>query len=360
MVGEYWVNIETTGARMTAAAKAYAGALDGYQRARGMSAFDDEAARTSWAYFPPAHGLFIGDMDPRQQHLAHELLASALSVHAYAQTTTIMSLERLVHLIFGGPVRDPRYYAMMVFGSPGATPWGWRFEGHHVVFNFTLDGERVISTTPLFLGAQPALVTHGDVVVVRPCAEEEDAARALLVALDDSQRSLAVLTDAVPPDFVLANAPRVPDHADAGPLHPLPHVRARYDHLSEDGRAALRFERSRPAGIAASSMTLTQRALLDRLIAVYIERLPTDLATDATQRLKEEGMDGVHFAWAGAAEPGMPHYYRLQGSAFLVEYDVTQEDANHVHTVWRDAANDFGYDTLRHHLAQEHQVRTTM
>lgn len=344
-----------SGAAMTAAAKALVASLDAGQRGRCIAAFEDEAARTAWAYFPPAHGLFLGHMDAGQQKLAHALLVASLSLHAYAQATTIMALERLVHLVGGGPARDPAFYGVTVFGEPGAAAWGWRFEGHHVVLNFTLEGERVVSTTPLFLGAQPMVVRHGDAVVLRPCGEEEDAARALLLSLDAAQRRTALLTDAVPPDFVLANAPRVPAAADPGPLHPLAPVRARYEEeLTPETRAALRFERARPAGVAATALTAEQRELLGRLIGVYIERMPADLAAAARRRVEDDGPGGVHFAWAGAAEPGRRHYYRLQGRAFLVEYDVTQEDVDHVHTVWRDADNDFGYDALREHLAAAH------
>ena len=342
---------------MVSAAAAFLDALSEEQRGRVTYAFDDTDERTSWAFFPrEAHGIFLFDLDPAQQKLAHALLSCALSFRSYAQTTAIMALERLVHVMEGGSraLRDPGRYALSIFGVPGADRWSWRLEGHHVVLNFTIAGETVIASTPLFLGAQPAFVRHGDAIVSRPCGEEEDAARALLLSLDSAQRAIAVLTDAVPPDFVLAAVPRIPDIADAGPLHPIPHVRARYDELPEEGRAALRFERARPAGIAAQAMTPAQRVLLSRLIDVYVGRLSEDLAASARVRLEQEGIDHIHFAWAGAAEAGLRHYYRLQGRSFIVEYDVTQEDANHVHTVWRDADNDFGYDALRAHLSRDH------
>jgi hypothetical protein len=346
---------------MREAAVAWLDALGPQQRAKGSLDFDDSEERSSWAYFPRvSKGLPLLEMDARQQKLAHVLLAAALSYPAYTKVVTVMAFESLVNLIEGGRLdafRDPRRYFLAVFGSPGDERWGWRFEGHHVVLNFTLAGGEVVSPTPLFIGSQPAEVTHGHATVLRPCGEEEDAARELLGSLDVDRRRQAIISDAAPPDFVLMNAPVVPESVlpgeiDAPPL--LANIVAEAKAMPAEQREALGFERARPKGLAASAMDGNQRNMLSDLIAVYVDRLPEPLAAIERERIERAGIDGVHFAWAGEIERRRPHYYRLQGPSFLVEYDNTQNDVNHLHSVWRNPERDFGGDLLRQHVRREH------
>jgi len=348
--------------RMTEAASAWLDSLNQDQRAKASLDFDDVAERTSWAYFPRlTKGLPLLEMDAPQQKLAHALLAGALSFHAYAKVVTVMASETLVNLMENGRMdafRDPRRYFLAIFGSPGEERWGWRFEGHHVVLNFTLSaGGEIVSPTPLFIGAQPAEVPHGHSMIIRPCAEEEDAARELLGSLEEDRLRRAVICEAAPPDFVLMNASVVPETAlpgetDAPPL--LANIVAIAGAMPAEQREALRFERARPRGLPASAMDPSQRKLLSELIDVYVERLPEPLASIERERIDRAGTDGVHFAWAGEERPRRPHYYRLQGPSFLVEYDNTQNDVNHVHAVWRDPDRDFGGDLLRRHVRSNH------
>lgn len=344
--------------RMTEVATGWLDALEPAQRQKASLDFDNRDERTSWAYFPRgSKGLSLLEMDARQQKLVHALIAGALSFHAYAKVTTVMALESLVNLLEEGRLdvfRDPRRYFLSVFGVPGGERWGWRFEGHHVVLNFTSVAGEVVSPTPLFIGAQPAEVLHGDAAVIRPCGEEEDTARELLGSLDPEQRRQAVICEAAPPDFVLMNAPFVPEACLPGDVGSLAPVQAMAVSMPIGQREALRFERARPRGLAASQMSGTQRGLLSELVYVYIDRLPEPLAEMERAKIERVGIDGVHFAWAGEDRPRRPHYYRLQGGSFLVEYDNTQNDVNHVHTVWRDADNDFGGDLLREHVRQGH------
>jgi hypothetical protein len=347
--------------RMSEAAAAWLDALGPEQRAKASLDFDDTAERTSWAYFPrPSKGLPLLEMDGKQQKLAHRLLAAALSYQAYAKVVTVMAFESLVDLLEDGRLsafRDPRRYFLAIFGSPNDDRWAWRFEGHHVVLNFTLAGGEVVSPTPLFIGSQPAQVSHEHTTVLRPCAEEEDAARELVASLDADRTRQAVISDIAPPDFVLMNAPVVPDSVlpgdiDAPPL--LANIVAEAKAMQSAQRDALRFERSRPKGLAASAMDGSQRKLLSELVDVYVERLPELLASIERERIERTGIDGVHFAWAGETGRRRPHYYRLQGPTFLVEYDNTQNDADHLHSVWRDPDRDFGGDLLRDHVRREH------
>lgn len=227
---------------------------------------------------------------------------------------------------------------------------GRRLEGHHVSLNFTFADGQIVSPTPIFLGANPAEVRHGHEIVTRPCAEEGDAARELLLSLDSERRRTAVICDTAPPDFVLSNAPRVPDTCRPGDIAPRL-LAPLFGSMTEEQRAAVAFDIAQPRGIAALALDGGQRTLLSELIDVYVDRLPEPLAQ--RERAKID-VDGVRFAWASQDKPRRPHYYRLQGPSFLVEYDNTQDEANHVHAVWRNPANDFGYDALRAHVQQAH------
>ena len=344
--------------RMREASTALLDALSPGQRATASFDFNDLGERSDWAYFPRNHrGLPLREMDASQQKLAHALVAQALSLHAYGKVTAIMALESVLNLIEGrrlDTLRDPGRYFFSFFDRPGEDRWGWRLEGHHVSLNYTiLDGE-LASATPSFLGANPAEVRHGEVAVTRPCGEEEDRARALLESLDDEQRRVAVICAVAPPDFVLMNLPQVPEAGLPGEATALPFVQRLFDEMASEHREALRFERARPSGLPASRMDAAQRTLLWQLVAVYLERLPEPLASLERAKIEGSGIDVVYFSWAGELERAGPHYYRLHGPSFLVEYDNTQDDANHVHAVWRNPDGDFGGDVLRRHLERAH------
>ena len=340
--------------RMAEAAAAWLDALAAEQRVKASFEFGDEAERTNWAYFPRGHrGLPLLEMDARQQKLAHALIASALSRHAYGKVTAIMALESVLNLIEErrlDALRDPGRYFLSVFGLPGAERWGWRLEGHHVCLNFTIVRGELVSSTPIFLGANPAEVRHGGAPVIRPCGEEENAARELLASLDSEQRRVAIICDAAPPDFVLSNAACVPLTCLPGDVAP-PILQRLFAQVPLDQKQALRFDLAQPSGLRASTMNGAQRSLLSALIDVYVDRLPEALA-----EMERAGIDidSVHFAWAGEDRPRRPHYYRLQGPSFVVEYDNTQDEANHIHAVWRSPSGDFGFDLLRGHVSRDH------
>jgi len=341
--------------RMTGAARAFATSLDARQLARATFALDDETERRDWAYFPrPRRGLPFGEMEAGQRDLAHRLVASGLSRGAYAKATAIIALERVLGEIEGHVFpRDPGSYYVSLFGEPGDTAaWGWRLDGHHVCLNYTIIAGELLSPTPIFLGANPAEVRHDDRPVLRPLGEEEDAARELLASLDAEQRRRAILSPGAPPDIVTANVPVLSDGLAPGDIF----QRRPAKGMPADQLEALTFTLT-PKGLPASEMRAGQRELLDTLVRVYVERMPEAVAAHEMERLERAGIEAIHFAWAGEEERRRPHYYRLQGSSFLAEYDNTQNNANHIHAVWRDAANDFGEDVLRGHYAQEHAAK---
>ncbi len=338
---------------MTEAALTFLDGLDEAQRAKASFALDNTNERTDWAYFPRQHkGLPLLEMTPKQQKNAHALVAGALSLPAYARACSIMALESVLNLIEERRIdaaRDPGRYFVSTFGSPNDPAWGWRLEGHHVNLNYTVAGGEIVSATPLFLGANPSEVEHGDTAVFRPCGEEEDIGRELLLSLDPGRREQAMICEVAPPDFVMMNAPLVPD--DYLPPDGFGAMNPRPNPMTDDEKQAVRFERAVPKGLSAVAMTPAQRTTLDELVDLYVERLPEPLAEVERGRIDT---DEVYFAWAGGSERRQGHYYRLQGPSFLVEYDNTQDGANHIHAVWRDMARDFGLDALRTHAASAH------
>ena len=220
--------------------------------------------------------------------------------------------------------RDPGLYWFAIFGAPGhAEPWSWRIGGHHVAIQATIAGGEVVGAAPSFLGANPATVPSGPHAGSRAIDGEERLARALLAGLSPAQRLLAVVDPVAPPDI-----------------------------LSGNGRRA--DLREVPAGIRADQLEAPQLEALEALIRHYLERAAPDVAAIEWTRVRDAGLDPVTFAWAGPDAPGQGHYYAVRGPSLLLEYDNTQDRANHIHAVWRDAANDWGEDLLRAHYAAAH------
>lgn len=282
-------------------------------------AFEDRD-RLEWHYTPRnRNGLALKALDARGRAAVHALLREALSPAGYRKVTDVIDLERVLREIeMFGWRRDPENYHLTVYGAPDrARAWGWRFEGHHVSLNFTLAGERVAVDAPSFLGANPASVTTGPRKGLRALGAEEDAARALLASLSQAQGREAVFDTRTYGDILTSN------DVSVNPLQ--------------------------AAGILGSRLDAGQRELLWKLIEVYARTFAPGLAEARLARAGEGGIEAIRFGWAGSTERGRPHYYRVQGPRFLIEYDASQADGNHVHAVWRDFTNDFGRDLLREH-----------
>jgi Protein of unknown function (DUF3500) len=358
--------------RMGEAANNFLAALSTDQRAKAQLAFADQAERTNWHYTPiPRQGLPLKEMDRKQQRLAQALISSGLSRPGWVTAATIMGLETMLDVIEGWTTelwwRDVTLYYVSIFGQPdGQQPWGWRFEGHHISLNYTIVGGQIVAPTPTFFGANradaPLLGSHS----LRPLAGIEDLARDLMHSLSHTQQAQALLTPIAPPDLVQLNRPFVVDKAlpfKTPGIEDPANVASQYAALErmikERGMTMADLEAVRystnPQGVAAAAMTPAQREILLALIGDYIHRMPEELAEIEMNKLHTLGIDHIHFAWAGGLERRQPHYYRLQGPRFLVEYDNTQNDANHIHSVWRDPENDFGADLLAQHYAQDHK-----
>ena len=310
-----------TAARMRVAAEQLLAALPEPAREKVARPFDDRD-RTDWHYTPRSrNGVALKELDRKGRDAVHALLREALSAAGYRKVVNIVELELVLReLETFGLMRDPERYHLTVYGTPSRTAaWGWRFEGHHLSLNFTLAGDRLVVDTPSFLGANPAAVPRGPSAGLRVLAAEEDEARALLAMLTDAQRRVAVFDARTYGDIVTTSAAKV-------------------DPLA-------------PVGLPATDMNDAQRAQLVKLVEVYARTFEPALADARMARVRDGGVANIRFGWAGSTGRGRPHYYRVQGPLFLIEYDASQNDGNHVHTVWRDFDGDFGRDLLRAHYA---------
>jgi hypothetical protein len=281
--------------------------------------FDDGTRR--WLEYRPRQrpGVSFTTLDPDARKAAHRLLATALQPHAYAQAMAIVALEEVLDRAEGwGRARHSNDYWVVVYGDPADDRWTWRLEGHHLSVTMTLDGDTV-APSPVFFGANPHAVRHAGRTVLSPLATEEALARELLDAMGTGGRAEAIVADRPPDDIYSGQSPS----ADAEPG---------------------------PAGVAASTLNRTARALLDQLVALYLARVPEDVAPPLDT-------GDLAFAWEGSTLPGHGHYYRITASDLLIEYDNIQNNANHAHTVLRRPSCDFGgsIDPLRAHHRREHQ-----
>ena len=266
---------------------------------------------------------------PQPAQLAHALLSSGLSHQGYARAATIMSLEQILSDIEGkaarpnSPIRDPELYYFTIFGKPGVGTWGWRVEGHHLSLNFVCDEKDVLAATPSFFGSNPAQILEGPRKGLRVLGHEEDLGRAFVKSLTPEQQKTAIITNVAPRDIITGNSRK------AKPLEPM--------------------------GISGAALTAAQKEQLMTVVKEFLFRYRPEIAEDALHRMQSSNSQlpsSVSFAWAGEVEPGKGHYYRIQGPSFLIEYDDTQNDANHIHTVWRDLNRDFGDDVLQKHYEQ--------
>ena len=310
---------------MAVTAQSWLDSLTPELRKKAVIDFGDKE-RANWHYIPKSReGLPLAEMNDAQRKLAKALLASGLSGHGVAQVEAVVALENVLRAIENSAHRDETRYFFTVFGQPGATgTWGWRVEGHHISVNFTIVDGQKISVTPNFVGANPAEVRlPGPQSGHRALAPEEDLGRALVLSLDDARQRRAVISDHAPGDILT--------------------------------RADQQAKPMEPAGLGYADMSAAQQAQLKALMEIYASRLRAGLAETELKKISDSGWDRLSFVWAGGLKPGQGHYYRIQSPDFVIEYDNTQNDANHIHTVWRVFAGDFGRDLLREHYVTDHQ-----
>lgn len=302
---------------MAQAANAFLAALPRDKREIASIPFDS-TERLNWHFVPkPRLGLPLKQMSGEERQAALALLKASLSARGLDKVDEIRSLEEVLRAIEGSDRRDPELYYFTIFGEPaGKGAWGWRYEGHHASFNWTVLDGRVVGSSPQFLGSNPADVLAGPRTGTRVLAAEEDLGRALVTSLGADQSQRAVIGANAPPGIRTGSAP------EAAPL--------------ED------------AGIPYGELTAAQQGLLLSLIQEHASAQPAAVAESRLARARAE-LPQIRFAWMGGREKGQGHYYRIQGASFLIEYDNTQNNANHIHTVWREFKGDWGKDILAEH-----------
>lgn len=310
---------QDVGTELADAAQDFLNALKPDQKKEAQFEFANDE-RLNWHFVPLVRkGLPFKAMDKTQRDRAHALLDATLSQRGYIKATTIMSLEKVLKDMEKGkgPVRDPELYYFSIFGTPSTTNvWGYRFEGHHLSINITANGNNVAGT-PTFFGSNPGEVQDGPKKGLRLLSEEEDLGRQLIKSCNQRQRIDALIA---------TNAPK--------------------EIFTGDKREVSALE---PAGLAYEKMDALQQQTLFKIIEEYIGRYQTDIAQAYLAKIQKADKNKITFAWAGGFQRGQAHYYRIQGPTFVLEYDNIQNNANHVHTVWRDFQNDFGRDLLREH-----------
>jgi hypothetical protein len=314
-------------ALMTECANRFLAALDVDQRGKAMFSFDADE-RMNWHFIPRERkGLPLREMTAYQKHLASALLAAGLSQTGYIKAVTIMSLEDVLKLVENdsGEHRNPEKYYFSVFGAPSDHgTWGYRVEGHHLSQNYTVVNGQVIDG-PSFFGANPAEVRQGPRKGLRTLPGEDDLGSELIHTLDEQQQKVAIVDPTAYRDILTAAS----------------------------RKAALQGQ---PSGVSASNMSARQFDVLMALMEEYAHNVPDDLAEGRMEQINKAGRN-IYFAWSGGVNRGDLHYYRVHAPSFLIELDNTQDNANHIHSVWRDFAGDFGEDLLQQHYQASHQKK---
>ncbi|MCR6630998.1 MAG: DUF3500 domain-containing protein [Magnetospirillum sp.] len=318
-----WPSLSSTVNRhMAIEAIAFLDSLDHARQQDALYPFD-AGERFDWHYVPRLRpGLHLRDMEAGQRRAAMALLRSGLSDTGFAAAEGIMALEEVLKPLEPSMDYDPGNFAFTIFGNPEmGAPWSWRVDGHHLSITFTIAADDTVVALPHFMGANPAAFDDAHRVHSVLGAEEE-MARALILGMDGSRRHRTVIAQQAPGEI-----------------------------LTGPGRER---SLSRPAGLPLAAMAEGESTQLLELVAVYAHRLRPEMAQWELDRLHEAGTAGLHFAWAGGLLQGEPHYYRIHGPTLLIEYDNTQNRANHIHTVWHDPALDFGRDLLGEHYGNAH------
>lgn len=307
---------DTPGTAMAAAALKLSEVLPAEQRAKLMYKYDDPE-RLNWHFIPKErNGVTLWDLHGEPRKAADELVRAGLSAAGYAKTLQVRSLEEVLYLFEGGEEayrrdrRHPHKYHLTIFGTPAPKGlWGWRFEGHHLSLNFSIQDGVVVSSTPEMLGANPALLDAGPGRSLRILAAREDLARQILKACSDEQQKQLWISKTAPDDIRGAGAPQAVVDA--------------------------------PVGLRFAEMSPEQQKLLRELIGEYISVMPAQVARDRLKAIDKAGIENVRFAWWGESEVNRRHHYVIQGPSFIIEYNNTQNEANHIHAMWRNPVGDF-------------------
>ena len=313
--------------RMAVAASALLESFDEQQRAASVFDFD-HAERRHWQPVPMGTaGVRLDEMTEPQRANVRTLLRSVLSEAGVATVDGVLLLEK-IHLSLmpdrgrGNRLLAVDRYFVTVYGDPRTgDPWGWRIEGHHLSMTFTCKNSEWTAHGPIFVGSQPARVKGGEHDGMRLLGGKDDSVRSFLTSLDAKQRAKALADDKLPGNILL-----LPGKDQGFP---------------------------QPRGLAGADLTRAQRAALFKILTDWADWLRVDLASAERKRMKA-GLDETRLLWLGGIGVDAPHYWRIVGPHFAIEYAAPERDPDHVHALWRDTENDFGGALLRRHLEQHH------
>jgi len=343
-----------TAAQMAEAASRFLASLTGAQLDQVRFDFADEGKRRDWSYLPVLErdGLRIGALDDEQRKLAHALIVAGTSLPGYTKVVSVMAMEHVQRAIALATepgiahLFEPGRYCFKVFGQPAAEgAWGWQFAGHHISLNFTVADGRYVSPTPSMLGAEP-----DSCGTLAPLADDEELGFRLVNSLDDTQRTTAIISHRSPPDVATRIVPRLGDVERPDAIFP-----PGSDYLiSEDERDMLSYVRHSPKGLPGHAMTKQQVSDLAAIVEAFAGRMSEEVAAAQLANIDRHGLENLTFAWAGGTSPGDLHYFRIQGPVLLIEHDNTQDNGRHIHSVWRNPADDFGDDILARHYREHH------
>ena len=294
----------------------------------------EDTERFNMNYVPiPRAGATFHDFDETQKKAALDLLRASLSEEGFRKSQEIMELEKVLRIIEnddndkmpdGRPRRDPLNYHFCIFGNPSKDkPWGWRFEGHHLSLNFTSTDGAISSSTPTFFGTNPGIVRSTEYKGKEVLKKEAELGFSLLHSMSEKQLKTVVFTDVAPHDIVTTTDRKV--------------------------------KQVEQLGISYKAMSKSQKKIFMELLELYMNNYEHEFATGFRDKINKAGIENLTFAWAGSLQPGKGHYFRIQGPTLLIEYDNTQNEANHVHTVVRDLTNDYGEDVLKAHYEKDHK-----
>jgi len=312
---------------LVSSATAFLNSLDTKLKAKVQYTITDDE-RFNWHFVPrQRNGVALRDFNPQQYQMVMTMLKSSMSEQGYVKATGIIALENVLRDIEGrganDTYRDPLNYYVTIFGTPSKDkPWGWRFEGHHVSVNFASDKNEIVSSTPSFFGSNPGIVPRGEQKGKELLKLETDLGFELCNAFSADQKKKAIFSDKALPEIIMSDR--------------------------------LKAERIEPLGIAYKEMNTAQQKVFTRLLDVFVNNYQLGFAKTLMDKIEKAGIENLSFAWAGESTPGNGTYYRIQGPTLLIEYDNTQNNANHVHTAVRDLTNDFAEEILREHYKKEH------
>jgi hypothetical protein len=318
---------EAQNKQLVSKANSFLGSLDDHQKSIAQYPFHDEE-RYNWHFVPrERNGISFNNLSDKQRQAALDLLKASLSDQGYQKATSIMALENVLREVESrgkdDTYRDPLNYYLTIFGTPQIDSlWGWRFEGHHIAINFSSADGEIVSSTPTFWGSNPGVVRTGASRGKQVLKQETDLGFTLVNSLEMDQLKVAVVSPKAYDEIITGN-----------------------------NRTA---ELQEPAGLPYSQMNDGQKKLFMQLLNVFVKNYQLGFAKRLMAKIESAGIDNLSFAWAGSLQPGAGHYYRIQGPMLIIEYDNTQNNANHVHTAVRDLTSDFAEDILREHYQKEH------